>query len=56
MQEVNSARHWSKTSDPDDQALVSAVILKTEPTAEAITALRKYTINLLRDVCLPELF
>ena len=26
------------SGDPDDQALVSAVILKTEPTAEAITA------------------
>ena len=55
IKEVNSTGHRRRTSILDDQALVPAVILKTEPTTEAITALKKHAINLLRDVCLPEL-
>ncbi len=45
IQEINGAGYRRRTSNLDDQALVPAVILKTEPTtSEAITALRKHEL------------
>ena len=41
-QEANRAGHWCRTSDPGDQALETAVYSETEPTAEALLALRKH--------------